>query len=271
MPAPPSTDKKQKSSRKVRPALRPSGGSGVGALVSATAVAPDGNNTATGTAPGNPTMMALLESLDKDLHGPGNTLGRPSQPLPTPSMAADGACIIGRLSDIHNPTLQSPSPAGGGSAAAAAAVAGELAPVAPSHGSTEALPAADDGSENENGGSNEAGIGNNNNNNGEGPPSSVAGSGGNADHGDVPAALPSHQEEVEPVLKDDPEFTFDPVSTAQKKGPGSNENQNGSPASGSAPTAEEKEGKEDSPSLPAKRARKNTSLDPTSPSYFKFG
>lgn len=265
MPAPPSTDKKQKSSRKVRPALRPSGGSGVGALVSATAVAADGNNiaTGTGTGTGNPTMMALLESLDKDLHGPGNTLGRPSQPLTTPNMAADGACIIGRLSDIHNPTLQSPSPASAGGGGAAV-VAGELAPVAPSHGSTEALPAADDGSENENGGSNEAGN-NNNINNGEGPPSSVAGSGGNADHGDAPAALPPRQEGMEPVLKDDPEFTFDPVSIAQKKQPGTN----GSPASASAPVAEEN--KEDSPSLPAKRARKNTSSDPTSPSYFKFG
>jgi hypothetical protein len=219
MPAPPSTNKKQKPIRKVRPALRPSGGSGVGALVAAANVA--------APAAGSPTMLALLEGLEKELHSPEPITCpiRGAQPLASPSMAAEGAHQI-----AVSPAL---AEGGGGSSPPSGP------PVAPSHGSTEALPAgiADDSSENENGGSNEAGEGNIP----EGPPlSAVGGHGGDGSAGG--SALVKS-------TKGEPDFTFDPVKKRQTAAAG-----------GSAVEVKEA----GSPSLPAKRTRKNVSSEPTS-------
>lgn len=238
MPAPPSTDKKQKPSRKVRPALRPSGGSGVGALIAAGAAAPASGGAGT---TGSPTMLALLEGLDKELHGksddgkldnlPG---GRTSQPLTTPNMAADGARLV-----------VSPPAEGGGSGAPSG-------PVAPSHGSTEAPPAvaADDGSENENGGSNEAGVVRM-----EDPPMSAGGNG--AEH-QVDVQPPHSENAIEDAPKHDSEFTFDPGAAAEKKQQPAGNKRN---AAAAAAAAERREG---NPAMPAKRTRKNVSSEPNS-------
>jgi hypothetical protein len=240
MPAPPNPDKKHKLSRKVRPALRPSGGSGVGGLVAAGAAAPASGGAGT---TGSPTMLALLEGLDKELHGKSddkklnNLPGRrASQPLTTPNMASDGAHLV-----------VSPPAEGGGS--------GPLSgPVAPSHGSTEALPsgATDDGSENENGGSNEAGLAGN-----EDHPSSAGGNGGGEHQADV---QPPHSENAKvDALKDNPEFTFDPGTAAAKK-----QQSAGNKRGAAAAAAAAFERKEGTPAMPVKRTRKNASSEPNS-------
>jgi len=232
MPAPPSTDKKQKSTRKVRPALRPSGGSGVGGLVAAGAAAPATGGPGT---TGSPTMLALLEGLDKELHGKSdgkklNNLpaGGTSQPLKTPNMAADGARLI-----------VSPPAEDGGSGPPSL-------PVATSHGSTEVVPAvaADDGSENENGGSNEAGVGGN-----DLIPSAAGGNGGGGGGGG------KHQIDVQPAhtrtekieaRKNNPEFTFDPGTAGAKKEQPTGKKRDAAAAS---------ERKEGNLATPAKRTR----------------
>ena len=83
------TTKKPRTARKVRPALRPSGGSGIGHLLAAE----DGVAAAAAPATGN-AMLALLENLNQELHG-----AEQEKLLEQATPTMPEAIVAGRLSD----------------------------------------------------------------------------------------------------------------------------------------------------------------------------
>lgn len=168
-------EKKPKPARKVRPALRPSGGSGIGGL------------NAGGQPVGSPTMLALLDDLNKELHGDdqGYRDGGASRPLVTPTLP-EGTIAAGRLLDSRVMAVTAPS---------------TLAQ--PGQHSLPSLrfqaEATDEGSA-ELGGSNEA----------EGE------AGIDANPAAHPLEVTASRDAQATPLKGEPDFTFDPRSTAAK-------------------------------------------------------